>query len=156
MGSYYSTYQALYLLQTNNMMHYFSRWVNVLILYRLKKSIPVEHLKLLCMKKENSNHDLPQNGGSLAISITVDEESLLRNLVEKLAHRRYDLGYLHQAMPEGWQAMETSSIEAYVSGTMDISHKDGNIDIAYTTCFSFTCIKIEGEENSLAWVNSLS
>jgi hypothetical protein len=106
---------------------------------------------------KNSNYQgQAENNTPIAVSVTLDEAPLLKNLVEKLAHRRYDIGYIDQLMPSGWQAIETSTIEAYVSGCMDIQEKEEYIALAYTTCFSFTCTKAFGGENSLSWVNSLS
>lgn len=96
------------------------------------------------------------NSPSLAVSITIDEIPLLKNMVEKLAHRRFDIGYADQPMPEGWQAIDPSSIEAYVSGSLDLLNKDEQLSLAYTTCFTFTCIKVAGGENTLTWINSLS
>jgi hypothetical protein len=98
----------------------------------------------------------PANDSPLDVSVTIDEAPLLKSLVEKLAHRRYDIGYSLQAMPSGWQAVETSTIEAFVSGCMDIYGSGEPISLSYTTCFSFTCTKLAGEDNNLSWVNSLS
>jgi hypothetical protein len=96
------------------------------------------------------------NESPLGVSVTIDEAPLLQSLVEKLAHRRYDIGYGLQAMPSGWQAVETSTIEAFVSGCMDMYGCGEPVSLSYTTCFSFTCTKLSGEDNNLAWVNSLS
>ena len=107
------------------------------------------------MKNSNDSRQ-PQNDAPLDISVTVDEASLLQSLVEKLAHRRYDNGYALEIVPDGWVAVETSSIEAYVSGTMDITTGRESIALAYTTCFSYTCTKQADGENILTWANSLS
>ena len=107
------------------------------------------------MKNYNNPIQSP-SGSTFAISVTIDEVPLLRSLVEKLAHRRYPLGYSRKVMPPGLRAIETSSIEAYVSGSMDIINNDEEIALSYTTCFSFTCIRPAGGENSLSWINSLS
>ena len=93
---------------------------------------------------------------SLLINATLDQPGLLENLVEKLAHRRKDLGYSYEAVPEGWTAIESSTIEAYVSGCMDIQEHKGYMAMSYTTCFSFSCVKALGGQNTLVWVNSLS
>ena len=106
--------------------------------------------------KNANNPDQPKHDLLLSVSVTIDEAPLLKNLVEKLAHRRQDLGFGCQQVPEGWRAVETSSLEAYISGCMDIQGSSEYIALSYTTCFSFTCIKVFGGENSLAWINSLS
>lgn len=108
------------------------------------------------MKNENYNPGSPEHSSPLAVSITLDKASLLKRLVEKLAHRRYDIGYANEPMPSGWRAIDTSSIEAYVSGSMDIRGNDEIISLSFTTCFAFTCTKLAGEDNELSWVNSLS
>jgi hypothetical protein len=95
-------------------------------------------------------------GLPLAVSATIDESSLLIDLVEKLANRRSDLGYCNQTAPTGWKAIETSSLEAYVSGNLDILNDDKHLALAYTTCFHFTCMKEKNGEYLLSWVSSLS
>jgi hypothetical protein len=97
-----------------------------------------------------------QNQSAIGVSLTVDGAPLLQDLVEKLAHRRYDIGYAEALVPEGWAALESSSIEAYVSGKLDIVAGGERIKLAYATCFSYTCTKQLGEENTLTWANSLS
>ena len=56
----------------------------------------------------------------LHISAQFDEPEFVQNLVEKLAYRRYDIGYSNEIVPTGYEALETSSTEAYVSGTLHI------------------------------------
>jgi hypothetical protein len=106
--------------------------------------------------KNVNNPGQPENGSPLGVSVTIDEASLLKNLVEKLAHRRNDTGYGQEVMPSGWQAIETSTIEAYISGSMDVFGEYEHFNMSYTTCFSFTCTKLSGEDNTLSWINSLS
>ena len=106
--------------------------------------------------KRTNNPEQSKNVSALAVSVTIDEAPLLKNLVEKLAHRRKDLGYSHEAVPAGWKAIESSTIEAYVSGCMDIQEREGYVAMSYTTCFSFSCTKALGGPNTLVWVNSLS
>ncbi|MDP4262921.1 MAG: hypothetical protein Q8941_10345 [Bacteroidota bacterium] len=108
------------------------------------------------MRNENYEPGTPENGSPLAVSLTLDEAPFLKNLVEKLAHRRYDTGYCYEPMPSGWNAVNTSSIEAYLSGCMDIRGNDEIISLSFTTCFAFTCTKLAHGENTLSWVNSLS
>jgi hypothetical protein len=106
--------------------------------------------------KNLNNSGQPDYSSSLGVSVTVDESPMLKDLVEKLAYRRTDIGYANEPMPSGWQAVETSSIEAFVSGCMDILEIGEHISLSYTTCFSFTCTKLAGGENTLSWTSSLS
>jgi N-methylhydantoinase B/oxoprolinase/acetone carboxylase alpha subunit len=98
----------------------------------------------------------------LHISITLHQPGLLENLVEKLAYRRYETGYGKEKMPEGWAALETSSTEAYVCGTMALdftgTHEtsEEHINMPFITSFLFTCIKGEKEPYQLIWSTSLS
>lgn len=97
----------------------------------------------------------------LHITATLDQPGLLENLVEKLAGRRYDIGYGKEKMPHNYVAVETSTTETFISGTIDISDAVGEeagneIHLPYITQFIFTCIK-EGEDSyDLKWSSSLS
>ena len=99
---------------------------------------------------------------NLHISATFDQPEFVQNLVERLAYRRYDLGYGKQKMPAGLKALETSTTETYVSGTMNIDMtgdtgtREDNIQMPFITCFLFTCIKGKSEPYQLIWRNSLS
>ena len=99
---------------------------------------------------------------TLHITAAFDQPEFLHNLVEQLAYRRYDLGYGKEKLPEGLTALETSSTETYVSGTlaMDLSvnekTREDHIDLPFITSFLFTCIKGEKEPYQLIWSSSLS
>ena len=97
---------------------------------------------------------------SLHITTVLDQPDLLENLVEKLADRRYDIGYSNEIVPHEWQAIETSSTETYVSGTVglvdEISDDNEPINMPFITCFLFTCIKGKEKPYKLAWSSSLS
>ncbi|MES1218043.1 MAG: hypothetical protein ABUT20_21225 [Bacteroidota bacterium] len=91
-----------------------------------------------------------------AITANLSEPNLLKNLVEHLADRRNDIGYCHEKMHPGWNAIEQSSIEAFASG--DIIFSDGHmlVRMPFDSSFLFTCIKRKGGEYNLSWVSSLS
>lgn len=99
---------------------------------------------------------------SLHISASFDKPEFLQNLVEKLAYRRYELGFSKQNMPRGFQALETSSTETYVSGTLgldfpaDTETGEEHINMPFITCFVFTCIKGKNEPYQMIWSSSLS
>jgi hypothetical protein len=94
------------------------------------------------------------------ITATLDQPELLESLIEKLASRRYDIGYSKEAVPKDWQAVETSSTEAYVSGTLAFSglktDDDASINIPFITSMLFTCIKGKEDDYHLLWSSSLS
>ncbi len=97
----------------------------------------------------------------LHISASFDQPELVQNLVERLAYRRYDLGYGNLDMPVGLKAVETSSTETYVSGTIALDfnekgYKKEHINMPFITCFLFTCIKGKSDPYQLIWSCSLS
>jgi len=94
----------------------------------------------------------------LHISASFDEPDFVQNLVERLAYRRYELGYSKQQIPRGLKALETSSTEAYVSGTLAIDFADGQVPInmPFITCFLFTCIKGKTDPYQLIWSCSMN
>jgi hypothetical protein len=94
---------------------------------------------------------------TLRISASFDEPEFVQNLVERLAYRRYDIGYGSQVMPQGLKALETSSTETYVSGTLAIENgKEKPINMPFITAFLFTCIKGKKDPYQLIWSASLS
>ncbi len=105
--------------------------------------------------KRQSN---PNGSGHSPISVntSLSDPTLLVFLVEKLAHRRNSTGYDQQTVQPGWKAIETSSIEAYVSGNTNLSHETDAVDSGFTTSFIFSCIKVKGQAYSFTWLCSLS
>jgi hypothetical protein len=93
---------------------------------------------------------------SLNINTTFDQPDLLADLVVRLAGRRYDIGYSNERMPLNFEALETSSTETYVSGTVALSDKMENINMPFITSFLFTCIKGKKDPYQLTWAASLS
>lgn len=99
---------------------------------------------------------------NLHISAVLDQPEFLQNLVEQLAYRRYEIGYGHQKMPPGFKALETSTTETYVSGTMaidfpaDTATTEERINMPFITAFLFTCVKGKTDPYQLIWSCSLS
>ena len=99
---------------------------------------------------------------TLHISAAFDQPEFVQNLVERLAYRRYEMGYGNEKMPPGFKALETSSTETYVSGTvaLDVAGETGtrteHIHMPFITCFLFTCIKGKNDPYQLIWSSSLS
>lgn len=96
------------------------------------------------------------NSQNIIINATVDQPDLLENLVEKLAYRRYPEGGVREKMPHNRRALETSSTEIYMSGTLDIEDGQERIYMPFITCFLFTCLKGDEGNCRVAWSNSLS
>lgn len=97
---------------------------------------------------------------TLHISAAFDQPEFVQNLVERLAYRRYEVGYSKQTMPRGFKALETSSTETYVSGTMaldfPVDSGEERINMPFITCFLFTCIKGKSDPYQLIWSSSMS
>ena len=93
---------------------------------------------------------------SLNISTTFDQPDLLEDLVEKLAGRKYDIGFGKEKMPLNFKALETSSTETYVSGIISFNDNDEMINMPFITSFLFTCIKGKDDEYKLTWASSMS
>jgi hypothetical protein len=99
---------------------------------------------------------------TLHISAAFDQPEFVQNLVERLAYRRYELGYGNEKMPLGFKALETSGTETYVTGTLaldfpaDTESGEERINMPFITCFLFTCIKGKSDPYQLIWSSSLS
>ena len=94
---------------------------------------------------------------NLHISARFDQPEFVQNLVEQLAYRRYDIGYGNEKVPRGFKALETSSTETYVSGTLTIhSGEAESVNMPFITCFLFTCVKGKSEPYQLIWSSSLN
>jgi hypothetical protein len=94
---------------------------------------------------------------TLRINASIDQPELLENMVEKLAYRRYNIGYGKEKMPKGWEANETSTTEAYINGTIELNYKrTGKFRIPFITSFLFTCAHGQKEPYKLNWSMSLS
>lgn len=106
------------------------------------------------MRKENNKgknvHD------PLKVNITLDEIRFLQGLLENLADRKKDLGFSEQAVPGDYAAIETSSVEAYISGDIRLSDEVLRITAPYITGFLFTCTKDKGGIYQMTWLSSLS
>lgn len=102
------------------------------------------------------HEDRRQFHSSVVASTTLDELRFLQGLLENLANRRHDLGYSAQVVPDKWTPVETSSVEAYISGDIKLSDEDGRIKTPYITGFIFTCIRPQYGSYKLTWGSSLS
>ncbi|HEY0355439.1 MAG TPA: hypothetical protein VGC29_04495 [Flavisolibacter sp.] len=92
----------------------------------------------------------------LHITTSFDQPELLQNMVEKLAYRRTDGNNQHKRLGE-WQMVDTSGIEKYVSGTVELSFsKKQKIKIPFITRFIFSCTKNSNNPYRMNWCMSLS
>ena len=110
-------------------------------------------LSLLCTRRIRNHIRLTVNlitmNNLLNISATLEDPELLTDIVKQLAACRendYSKGFIHWE----WAAIDTSSTEAFVMGTLDPIHT------AFNTSFFFTCIKEKKGGIQLEWSLSLS
>src|SRR5437870_3358944 len=105
----------------------------------------IKTLKTLTMKK------------NLYITASFDKPELVENIAEKLAARRYDSGYAKARVPKKWQAIDTSSVETYVTGNIEIVFdEEPRIRMPFITCFLFSCTKGKNDPYKLDWSISFS
>ena len=93
---------------------------------------------------------------TLHIKTMIDEEAFLEDMIEKLAIRHSYTDEKKLAIPGINDAVETSSTETYISGTMAIETLNEKINMPFITSFLFTCIKLSKDTYSLEWGISLS
>jgi hypothetical protein len=97
-----------------------------------------------------------QKPNVLGVGVSIDELRFVKELIVDIAGRRYDHGYSSQAVPEGRKAIETSSLEAYVSGKVAMADSTNDVIQQYSTGYMFTCCKVKGGDYTLTWMSSLS
>jgi hypothetical protein len=94
---------------------------------------------------------------NLHLIALVDKPEMLENIIEKLAARRYDIGYGKAVVPASWQVIDTSSVESYLSGRVEFDYNETQrIRVPYITCFMFSCTKEKNDPYNLRWSISLS
>ena len=93
----------------------------------------------------------------LHITTTVDKPELLKSMIQQLALKHYDIGYGNASVPNSCRALETSSIESYISGNVELMLQAGeSIKMPFISCFLFTCTKEKKDTYKLNWSISLS
>jgi hypothetical protein len=93
---------------------------------------------------------------SLHITAIIDQPDFLEDIVEKLALRHTGFGHNDHKLPDKREALETSSTETFVSGTMVIEDHEEHINMPFITPFLFTCVKQSEDTYSLEWGLSMS
>ncbi len=126
-------------------MHQISNYVSRPAVERMMCRMNGLVLKITVMKKH------------LHITASFDRPDLLQNLAEQLAYRRIDPGYRNEQLIKGFQPLETSTTDIYVSGTIAMDSGNGeHFDIPFITGFLFTCTRGASEPWQMNWSCSLS
>jgi hypothetical protein len=108
------------------------------------------------MKKYFGRKEKKNMQAHISVSATFHEHRLLGELVEKLAYLRPEMGYCVEQVHPGWRAIESSSVEAFVSGKVGMSDGKDFISISFVSSFFFTSIRSNKENYTLRFSNSLS
>jgi hypothetical protein len=90
----------------------------------------------------------------LSVTTALDQPGILERLVEKLADLPIQTGVRKTRLPYQWGAVETSSIETYVSGK--VTFEEAEINMPFVTSFLFSCAKLRDDIYTVAWSMSLS
>lgn len=88
------------------------------------------------------------------VTARFDHSWFLPGMVEELASTRTEAGFNKVTVPADSQAIETSTIEAFVSGNLVFSDNDRHKH--FTGGFLFTCIKPLDSTYKMVWCSSLS
>ena len=108
------------------------------------------------MKNSNNKKNSTVDLSTITISATLHQPQLIKTLVENLAYRCNSFDYSLEKMQPGWEAIDTSTVETFVSGDNSISSEAEHIYQPFFTSFLFTCKKEKGMDYNLAWAISLS
>jgi hypothetical protein len=93
----------------------------------------------------------------LHLVASVDRPEMLHEIIVKLAIRPNDVGHGKARIARSWYALDTSSIEAYISGGVEFDYNETQrINIPYITGFVFSCTKEHDRSYDLKWSFSLS
>jgi hypothetical protein len=93
---------------------------------------------------------------NLHVAASIDQPEMMENMVEQLARRNSDMGYAKTSITGEWQAVDTSSIEKYVTGTLEVELENENLRIPFISSFLFSCTKEKDHPYKLNWSMSLS
>jgi hypothetical protein len=94
---------------------------------------------------------------NIHLQTSVDKPETLEDIIEQLATRHYDMGYGNAKVPTFLQAIDTSSVESYISGNVEFDYNETQrIRVPYITGFLFSCRKGKNDPYDLVWSLSLS
>lgn len=85
-----------------------------------------------------------------------DQPELLEDLVEKLARRNNESGFIAGPLAGPGQEIHFSSNDTYASGTVDIATAGETFKMPFITRFLFTCTRTQGSDYRLTWAASMS
>lgn len=90
------------------------------------------------------------------ITAAVAQPFLLAHLVEKLAQRNNRPAPAERLQTGKWWSVTTSSVEAFLEGSLDFEEGNAACHSAFTTPFLFTCVGPVANRHQLTWAVSLN
>jgi len=106
--------------------------------------------------KKNNKRNASVNLETADVSVSLAESKLLKDMVEELARFRQTPGFDAGESQMGWNSLETSSLEAYVSGDISMMIDGKKVVPPFVASFLFTCTRPQRGKYYLRWMNSLS
>jgi hypothetical protein len=94
--------------------------------------------------------------GGMLVRTSVSAKNVLKEMVEVLATRKCDFRTKTIDYLSDFGTMESSSVEAYLSGENQFCEDHRMISMPYFTSFCFTCIRTKHTGYQLVWGISLS
>ena len=107
------------------------------------------------MKKFNKPA-LSQNQKTSNVEVAIDEAKLLIDMIEELACVRTEKPFQSKPVIEGWEHVESSSLEAFVSGKVSMVEEENPLKEEFVAPFIFTCVRPVNGDYALCFMNSLS
>jgi hypothetical protein len=102
-------------------------------------------------KDTDRNAELP-----VTVTATINAIPFMEGLVKYLAQRRYNVSFQLLLTHPGWEAIDTSSVETFVSGNFHFDSNNNPLKVTFGSGFLFTCIRGHEGVYELRWSNSLS
>lgn len=94
--------------------------------------------------------------GFSTVTTSVNEPVLMKLIVEELAAKRNNMSMAGQKIDHNLVAVDTSSPESFVTGSIDVEYNSLQLSIPYVTGFIFTCLKSKRPFFEMQWAMSLS
>jgi hypothetical protein len=105
--------------------------------------------------KNKRKEEKPAGHPANAIA-TIDAIPFLEGLVRYLAERRSQVSHVIESTHPGWEKIDTSTVETFVSGNCILPDEKVSTKTPFTGCFIFTCTRGDEGAYQLMWSNSLS
>jgi hypothetical protein len=107
------------------------------------------------MKNEKQKNG-SEAGAPATVTATFDALMFLEGLVKYLARNRNDISHRIEFTHPGWAAVDSSSVETFVGGSLQVTDRGIPTKTIFGSSFLFTCTRGYDGEFQVTWSNSLS